>query len=1303
MIGDGTELDEFRLVRLLGRGGMGQVWVGHDTLLDRPVAIKLIGARNPDAVARDRFLIEARAVARLQHPNVVTIFRVGTTADGRPYLAQELLRGTSLDCIERPLPGARIRELALGIARGLAAAHRRGILHRDVKPANVMLADTGIKLLDFGLAKLVHVDDRESFADAPLVLDALAPVAATAPTVGAARVDVSADAGLADACPATRRYLAPFASPPVRLDLAATIDPPDGTPPPRTTSRRPESPAPSPIEATDEGMVLGTPRYLAPELWRGERATVRSDLYALGVLLHELATGAAPYPSSDLDALRESALAGGAPPVLARAPDLGPRLGALIDRLIAHAPADRPASADDVVHELEAMAIASGPLPAGNPYRGLRTFEAEHRALFFGRGRDISALCDLLRTESLVCVAGDSGIGKSSICRAGVAPAVAAGALDDARTWRTVTLLPGRTPATALAAALELPVAVAAAPDAPLDRPPSGAPERLRCRAAPAGEGVLLVVDQLEELITLAAPDEAAAAAEILVAVAAGVPGVKILCTVRGDFLTRVAALPDLGPALARGLHLLRTLTEDDLRETVVGPARATGVRFESDALVAALVAGAASGGLPLLQFALAELWDARDAGRALITSAALDELGGVGGALARHADRALAPLTTETRAAARRLLMRMVSPDRTRVVRAHGELVPGGDAAASAALEALIRGRLIVARETVDGGATYELAHEALIEGWPTLRGWLDDAAGRRAQLERLAAAAADWERRGRRADLLWGRAQLADLGRADLRDDLDARDRAFVEASRRSARRRRLIAATLAVLVPAGIALAIAIPRIEARRARDRAVARSVAAASRHLADATAADERGAALMREAFAAFDAGNAEATAAAEATWSRSIAADLDARRAYREAAAALEAAVLRDAGRTDLRRRMAEVLHAHALVAERRHDADGAAELVARVAQYDSTGEIAARWNAPATLELDAPGATRIEVNRLPSRSAEIPNQLQLVETIEPVPPVERVLQSGTYVVVVAFGETVVRDVVRLRRGERVKRTIDLPPEVPEGFVYVPAGRFLIGSDQDDAFRKDFLYAPPLHESETGAFLIGRYETTMGEWLEYMGAVDEEERERRRPRTQATNGLLLQVAEGRVSMVIGSQVYEADGGVITFPKREKRKQVRVERMPVAGVDWEDVVAYTAWLDETGRVPGARPCHEREWERAARGADGRNTPGGGRLGVDDANHDATYARAAGAMGPDEVGVHPASDSPFGVADLAGNVWEWVVTADGTPATRGGSWYHGATTALIPNRDFTEPTMRTLDTGLRVCADAPPAR
>jgi serine/threonine protein kinase len=128
--------EEYRLVCPLSRGAMGEVYLAHDTLLERPVAIKFIiamGDSGPSPEVREQFLTEARAAARLQHPNVVTIYRV-SEIDKRPLIISEFVRGQNLDSVPKPVPWQRAQELGLGLARGLAAAHRRGVLHLDIKP-----------------------------------------------------------------------------------------------------------------------------------------------------------------------------------------------------------------------------------------------------------------------------------------------------------------------------------------------------------------------------------------------------------------------------------------------------------------------------------------------------------------------------------------------------------------------------------------------------------------------------------------------------------------------------------------------------------------------------------------------------------------------------------------------------------------------------------------------------------------------------------------------------------------------------------------------------------------------------------------------------------------------------------------------------------------------------------------------------------------------------------------------------------------------------------------------------------------
>ncbi|HEX3475487.1 MAG TPA: serine/threonine-protein kinase, partial [Kofleriaceae bacterium] len=581
------EFDEFRLVRPLGGGAMGQVYLAHDTLLDRPVAVKFVhGAITPET--RARVLDEARAIARLQHPNVVAIYRVAEI-DGHPYLVSEYVPGRGLHELTRPMPCRAVLDLALDLTRGLAAAHRRGVLHRDVKPANAILADDGCaKLLDFGLATIV---DRGPADD----------TAATRPPGGAAPAD-------------------PGRAPP-GLDLAALIS--DPTRPMVAASATSDV-----VQAPGVALqLIGTPIYMAPELWRGEPATQRSDLYSLGILLYELLAGTAPHRNVGLNQLADAIQFYDIPRLRDVAPGVEPALAAIVDRLVERDPRARFGSADALLVALEDSAAppATAGDPEGNPYRGLAAFEPAHAAVFFGRRIEIREVVDRARIDPFVVVGGDSGTGKSSLCRAGVLPW-----LTEHGGWSCVEVVPGRQPVRALAAALAPWTGSdeAALADQLRDDPDAVA-RAIRVRVGardPASHRLLVFVDQLEELLTLSPPREARLVAAAIAALAVRSPSLRVLATARADFLSRLAMLPGLGDEMARGLYFLRPLGGDQIREAIVRPAAARGATYESEALIEELVAHAenAPGGLPLLQFTLAELWDARDVPGRTIRAASL-------------------------------------------------------------------------------------------------------------------------------------------------------------------------------------------------------------------------------------------------------------------------------------------------------------------------------------------------------------------------------------------------------------------------------------------------------------------------------------------------------------------------------------------------------------------------------------------------------------------------------------------------------------------------------------------------------
>jgi formylglycine-generating enzyme required for sulfatase activity len=161
----------------------------------------------------------------------------------------------------------------------------------------------------------------------------------------------------------------------------------------------------------------------------------------------------------------------------------------------------------------------------------------------------------------------------------------------------------------------------------------------------------------------------------------------------------------------------------------------------------------------------------------------------------------------------------------------------------------------------------------------------------------------------------------------------------------------------------------------------------------------------------------------------------------------------------------------------------------------------------------------------------------------------------------------------------------------------------------------------------------------------------------------------------------------------------IVYEGRPRRARQDWKRLPAGGISFEDAERYLAWLRESGRVPGARFCSELEWERAARGADDRLFPHGDELASDDANFDATYDRTETAYGPDEVGAHPDSRSPFEIDDMAGNVFERVAPeGQAIPVIRGGGYFFSAASARSTNREPFPRSAREVTVGLRVCAD-----
>jgi WD40 repeat protein/DNA-binding SARP family transcriptional activator len=662
----GEPLRGYRLIEQIGSGRFAAVHRALDPQAEREVAIKILGARaaNDQGFIRS-FDTAARRVARLEHPHVVPLHDWWREPDAA-YFVMRLMRGGSVG--QRVGTGRVAPEDLLlwteQIGSALAAAHRHGVVHGDVRAANVLLDGEG------------------------------------------------------------NAYLGDFA------------------------------------------IGLGSP------------AVAADDVEAFAAFVAELSSVAMPDPA---DAELEA--------VLRRATPIN---------------ADRPMSPLELVNGVR-RALVTGtqgrpdaPLgPDRNPYKGLRAFEEADVSDFFGRESVVAQLLERISPDRgaarLLAVVGPSGSGKSSLVAAGLLPEIRAGGASGSEEWFVTTMTPSERPFEQLERAL-LHVAIEAPDSLSMQLAARDGLRQAVGRVLPPRAELLLVIDQFEELFTLVDEGTRQRFLDLLAQTVDDRDSrVRLVITLRADFYDRPLRHQGLGRHLAASTVAIPVLTPDELERVIAAPAAAVGLRL-GRGLLTRMVGETShqAGALPLLQYALTELWERRDGDR--LTLEAYELSGGVAAAVGRRAEELVATLDEASREMARQLFLRLIelgegTPDTARRVRRSELQAIGTDGVAmSTVIDRFARYRLLLLdRDPETRGATIELAHEALLHAWPRLLAWVDDARDDLRTQRRLSAAASQWIDAGRDASFLLTGSRLEQIDQWTASTDflLTDSEREFVAAS--------------------------------------------------------------------------------------------------------------------------------------------------------------------------------------------------------------------------------------------------------------------------------------------------------------------------------------------------------------------------------------------------------------------------------------------------------------------------------------------------------------------------------------
>jgi serine/threonine protein kinase len=307
----GKKFDRYQILSQIGKGGMGEVFLAHDSRLNRKVALKLLPAQFiKDNERLRRFEKEAQAASALNHPNIVTIYEVGMVED-RPFIATEYIEGLTLRrrMAQGRLSVAEMLDVATQVIGALSAAHAAGIVHRDIKPENIMIRPDGyVKMLDFGLAKLTEKSTGPE-----------------GPPIDSEEISFPEEASEDTA-----------EQPSTTDDLFATV-------------------AAGSTSETIPGIVMGTAQYMSPEQARGIRVDARTDLFSFGVVLYEMIAGRAPFSGGAPKEIIDSILKTEPPAIASVQPDVPEVFDWIVTKALVKDRDERYQSAKEMLNDLRRL------------------------------------------------------------------------------------------------------------------------------------------------------------------------------------------------------------------------------------------------------------------------------------------------------------------------------------------------------------------------------------------------------------------------------------------------------------------------------------------------------------------------------------------------------------------------------------------------------------------------------------------------------------------------------------------------------------------------------------------------------------------------------------------------------------------------------------------------------------------------------------------------------------------------------------------------------------------------------------